>query len=34
MEDSDGKKSPIVDILGVSDFTTLVELKHVSIETN
>jgi hypothetical protein len=29
-EDSKGKKSPVTDILGVTDFTTLIELKHSS----
>lgn len=29
-EDSKGKKSPTTDILGITDFTTLIELKHSS----
>jgi len=29
-ENSKGKESPIVDLLGISDFTTLIELKHSS----
>ena len=29
-ENSKGKESPIVDLFGISDFTTLIELKHSS----
>lgn len=30
LEDSKGKRSPKTDLLGVSDFTTLIELKHTN----